>query len=185
MTRRTPRVPEITSREQVPAGQRDRFDRIEESRGSVRGPFRLLLYSPEIADRVGHLGAYVRYESELPDPVREVAILTTARAYDCAYEYAAHEPIAREAGVDEGSIRAIAHDEPLEGLREVDAAVVRFGRELLGDNRVSDDAFDAVHDRFGTAGVTELVATFGYYGMLATVLNAFEMHPDADAPALP
>lgn len=130
--RRTPRVPKITSRKQILADQRDRFDRIERSRGSDRGPFRVLLHSLEIAERVGHLGEYVRYESKLPDPVREVAILTTARAYGCTYEYAAHDPIAREVGVEEVLIHAISHDGPLEGLAEIDVDVVRFGRRRPG-----------------------------------------------------
>ena len=35
-------------------------------RGGLRGPFPALLRSPELADRVRHLGDYVRFESKVP-----------------------------------------------------------------------------------------------------------------------
>lgn len=178
------RIPYITDREAVPAGERHHFDDIAESRGSVRGPFGVLMNSPELAGRVGHLGAYIRYEGELPGRVRELAILTTAREFDAAYEWAAHAPIAREEGVPETTIDAVANEAPADSLPEEDAAVVRYGRELLGDHTVSDDAFETVRERFGDGGVAELTATMGYYVLIACVLNAFEVLPD-DAPRLP
>lgn len=179
------RLPPITEREAVPEEQRHHFDAIAESRGSVRGPFSVLMHSPELAGRVGHLGAYVRYEGVLSGRVRELAIITTARAFDAAYEWAAHVPIAREAGVPDATIDAVADGAPADALPETDALVVRYGRELLGDHRVTDDTFAAARERFGEQGVTELTATMGYYGLVACVLNAFEVTPDEDAPQLP
>ena len=56
--------------------------------------------------------------------------------------------------------------------------VIRYGRELLRDKRVSEGTFSAARDRFGVQGVTELTATLGYYAMLACALNAFGVAPD-------
>ncbi len=184
MTEQT-RIPYVTDREAVPEGERHHFDSIAESRGSVRGPFSVLMNSPELAGRVGHLGAYIRYEGELPGRVRELAILTTAREFDAAYEWAAHEPIAREEGVPGETIDAVAEEAPADSLLDEDAAVVRYGRELLDDHTVDDDTFEAVRERFGNGGVAELTATMGYYVLVACVLNAFEVLPDDDAPQLP
>lgn len=176
------RVDYVTSREQVPPEGRRHFDDIVESRGSIPGPYAVLLNSPELAGRAAHLGAYVRFESELVDDVRETAILTTARAFDCAYVWAAHVPIAREAGVPEPVIDAVADAEPTGELSEPPATVVAYGRELLGEHEVSSTTFDRALDAFGESGVTELTATLGYYALMACTLNAFEVLPDDGDP---
>ncbi|MFB6304886.1 MAG: carboxymuconolactone decarboxylase family protein [Haloferacaceae archaeon] len=178
------RVPYITDREAVPEGQRDHYDSIAESRGRVVGPFAVLLNSPEVAGRVGHLGAYVRYESGLSDAVRELAIITTARELDCAVEWAIHEPIAREAGVSDAAVDAVAARSSTDDLDDTERTVVEYARELFRDHAVSDATFAAAEERFGVEGVTELTATLGYYNMLACVLNAFEVRPES-GPELP
>lgn len=174
----TSRMPFVTNREQLPEAQRRNYDRIAESRERVGGPFGVLLNSPEVAGRTGHLGAYLRFEGELSGAVRELAILTTAREFDCAYEWAFHEPLARREGVSEETVAVVADQAPADGLPEVEARVVRYGRHLLREHRVPDALFRAVKDDFGVRGITELTATVGYYGMLACVLNAFEVLPE-------
>jgi len=181
----TTRVPYITEREQVPEGGREAYDSIAESRGHVGGPFGVLLNSPEVAGRVGHLGAYVRFESGLADPVRELAILTTAREFDCAYEWAAHEPIAREAGVRDEAIGAVAERAPTDELSDEESLVVRYGRHLFGEHAVPDPLFEDAKTAFGVEDVVELTATMGYYSMIACVLNAFEVTPGEGRPELP
>lgn len=179
------RVQYHTSRETVPEDGRHHYDAIEASRGHVSGPFSVLLNSPELAGRIGHLGAYVRFDSELPDADRELAILTTARAFDCAYEWAAHVPIAEEAGVRSAAIDAVADSLSAEGLDGRERTIVEYGRELFEEHAVSDDTFEAAIERFGESGVTELTGTMGYYAMLACALNAFEVFPRSDQPQLP
>lgn len=175
------RVPYVTDRDQVPDGERHHYDSIAESRGHVRGPFSVLLNSPELAGRVGRLGAYVRYEGDLPDEDREVAILATARTVDCPYEWAAHAPIAREGAVSDSVIDGIADRAGTEAMAAPAATVVAYAREILRDHAVSDATFARARDRYGEAGVVELTATIGYYAMLACVLNAFEVLPGEGA----
>ena len=179
------RVQYITSREGVPKEHRHHYHAIAESRGGVRGPFSVLLNSPELAGRIGHLGAYVRFEGELPDADRELAILTTARAFDCAYEWAVHEPIAKDAGVPDRTIDIVADSGAVDDLDDGERVVVEYGRELFENHSVSDDTFDAAFDRFSESGVTELTGTMGYYAMLACALNAFAVSPEPDQPELP
>ena len=181
----TTRVPYLTDRDEVPEPGREQYDSIAESRGGVRGPFAVLLNSPEIAGRIGHLGAYVRYESGLPDAVRELAILTTAREFDCAYEWAAHEPIAREVGVRDQAIEAVADRDSPDDLTETESLVVAYGRHLFGGHSVPDALFEDAKAEFGVEGVVELTATMGYYSLIACVLNAFEVESSEGGPELP
>ena len=179
------RLPQLTSREDVSPGHGHVFDAISESRGRVVGPFAMLLHSPEIAGRTAHLGAYIRFESTLSPEERELAIITTSREFDCNFEWSAHEPLARKAGVRDEAIEAVANRGNLDKLTDDEALIVSYGREMFGRHRVSDATFKAAKDRFGDQGVTELTATMGYYGMLACTLNAFEVEQPPGTPVLP
>lgn len=77
--KRPARIPFIDTREQLPPEQRGHYERIAGSRGDIIGPFDALLNSPALADRVGRLGAYIRFESSLSETERELTIVTTAR----------------------------------------------------------------------------------------------------------
>lgn len=181
----TTRISFISDRSDVPEEHRHHFDSIKESRGGIRGPFGVLLNSPEAAGRIGHLGAYIRFESGLPGAERELAILTTAREFDCAFEWAAHVPIARDAGVREEAIETVANNGPIDHLSNSEAMIIRYGRELFREHAVTDDTFGAANEYYGESGVTDLTATMGYYSMIACVLNAFDVMPAPDAPSLP
>ncbi|HIF12829.1 MAG TPA: carboxymuconolactone decarboxylase family protein [Dehalococcoidia bacterium] len=179
------RLPELSNRATLSPGAQASFDAIAGTRGSVRGPFAMLLHSPELAARAAHLGAYIRFGSQLPDAERELAIITTARNFDCDYEWAAHARIANDVGVSEEAIDIVANGKPVSGLCDDYAVIVQFARELLDQHRVSDDGFAAVKKRFGESGAIELTATVGYYSMIACVLNATEMESPAGSPKLP
>src|SRR5262249_42451275 len=76
-------------------------------RGGLRGPFHALLRSRELADRVRHLGDYVRFESTVPAALRELAILLVARFWSAHYEWNAHRKHAAAAGLDPSVADAI------------------------------------------------------------------------------
>jgi len=145
----------------------------------------VVLNSPETAARTGDLGAYIRFESQLPGMVRELAILTTAREFGCAYEWAAHVPIAAEEGVREEAIEIVADRESITGLDELESLIVQYGRELFREYSISDETYELAADQFTDQQLVELTATMRYYGLLACILNAFEVLPSETAPQLP
>ena len=179
------RIPQITQRHEVPAEAHAIFDAITASRGNVRGPFSVLMHSPEIAGRLAHLGTFVRFESSLPPLVRELAAATAARECECAYEWATHVISAREVGTSDATIDAIRRQAPLDGLALPEQNVVRYARELVRDHRVSEASFAPMHELLGDRGIAELTATIGYYVMLACVLNAFEVPAAPGGDPLP
>lgn len=177
-----PRLPIIDDRTKIDDKYQHYFDKIVETRGGIRGPFQMLLHSPELANRIANLGTYIRFEAGLPDSVREIAILTTARAHDCAFEWVAHEPIAVDAGVDPQTIDIIANTESVTTLPRIDAMTIRFCRELIHCNRVSEETYKDLESEFCQAEMVELTGTVGYYIMIACVLNCFIVKPDTAAP---
>ena len=57
------RIATIDKKEDLAPEDQKVYDAIAQSRGAVGGPWRALLYSPEMAQRTMHLGSYVRFES--------------------------------------------------------------------------------------------------------------------------
>src|SRR5436190_344429 len=141
--------------------------------------------SPEVATRAAHLGASIRFESSLAAAERELAILATARAMDCRYEWAAHVPLAEKAGVRLEAITAIRGRQAPAGLTPAEAEIVAYATELLGGHRVGGGLFEGLRKRLGARGMVELTATVGYYAMIASTLNAFEVEPEPGADHLP
>src|SRR5205823_5793293 len=82
-------------------------DAIVKSRGGIHGPFNVFLHSPEIAGRVAHLGAYVRFEGSLDMRVRVLAAMTVAREFDAVYVWGAQTGNARKQNMPESTIAAI------------------------------------------------------------------------------
>lgn len=168
------RLPAV-KREQVRPEDRPYFDEIVESRGGIRGPYGVLLHSPELAARVASTGAYVRFESDMSDALKEVVILATAREIGSQFEFSGHARLAREAGVSEDTIRAIAHGTAPDGLSGDEELVVRYTQELVRDRKVSQDIFSAARDRFGERSMVELTVLIGHYLLVGHVMAAFEV----------
>jgi len=140
-------------------------------RGSLRGPFPVLIHSPAMGDLAQRLGAYVRFESVLPPPLRELAILCTARFWTAQYEWYAHRELGLKAGLDPAIIDAVAAGKRPARLGREELAIYEFASQLLATKGVSDAAFAAVKDAFGLQGVVDLIGTIGYYSLVAMALN--------------
>ena len=152
-------------------------------RGKLAGPFVPLLRSPELMARVQKLGEYLRFESVLPDRIKELAILIVARHWDQGYEWSFHLPLALKAGVTRETAEAIAEGRPPEGLTSEETAAYRLLGELLQTRQVGNETYAAALQAFGEAGVVELIAFGGYYGLLAMVMNtARTPAPEAEVP---
>ena len=169
------RVALITSKSQVPLEGRAAVDGIVKSRGSLQGPFTVFLHAPELAGRVAHLGAYVRFEGELDMRVRVLAAMTVARELDAVYVWGAQTGSARKQGVPESTITAIREGHS-RGVPSEDAQIIDFTRRLLREHRVDNATFEALRKRFGERQLLELTGTIGYYAMLACTLNTFDVY---------
>ncbi len=180
-----PRLTPITKREQVSGEGLIAFDAIIESRGSINGPQSMHMYAPEIARWSTALNDALRFNSALSDHDTELAIITAAREMDCEYVWAAHAAAALKAGVRPEAIEIVGNEESLDGLSKEEAVIVRYGREVLGDHKLSQEAFDAALDQFGEAETIVLGALMGYYLMICCTLIATDMKPADGTPVLP
>lgn len=180
-----PRLPEVLDRDALPEEQRHIHDYLAQTRGAVRLPFSAVLNNAELTYRIAHLGSYIRFDSTLPERIREVAILAAAREVDARFEWAGHVRLAREIGVSDAVIDAIANRTAPDGLDEDDALAVSVAQQLLRNHELSDESFAAAQSKYGDAGAIELIGTVGYYALMGCVLNGLQIEPAADAPQLP
>jgi len=167
----TERFKPLSLEEMTPGQRRMAENLLSGPRKGMRGPFSALLYSPEIGDHAQKLGAEVRFQNSLPDPLKELAILVVARFWTAQFEWYAHRRLAIEAGLDAAITDAIAEGKRPARMSADERAVYDFASELLETREVSDATFAAVKDRFGEKGVVDLICTMGYYGLVSMTLN--------------
>jgi 4-carboxymuconolactone decarboxylase len=178
-----PRLPPITSIDQIPEKDRHFAESIVASRGALQGPFTAFLHSPEVASRVADLGAYVRFEGSLDMRVRVLAAMTVARKFEGMYVWGAQTGGARRQGVPESTIIAIRENHT-RGVPPEDAQIIEFTRALLRRHRVDDATFKAMQDRFGNDELIQLTTAIGYYTLLCITVNTAEVEPAAGAEVL-
>lgn len=171
---RVSRIPEL-ERYQLSPEQTKVYDAILASRGSLAGPFRVWLHSPELAHRAQHLGEHARFHTIISPKLQELAILVTARFWDAELEWSLHEPAAREAGIARSIIDAIERRREPEFESEDEESVYTYTLTLLHDHEVSDDVFAAATTHLGHRGITELTMVIGYYSLVALTLKAFSL----------
>jgi 4-carboxymuconolactone decarboxylase len=180
MARLTP----ITSKNQVAGKDQAIVDAIVKSRGALQGPFTMFLHCPELAGRVAHLGAFVRFEGSLDMRARVLAAMTVAREFDAVYVWGAQAGAARKQGVPEPTITAI-REKHTRGIPPEDAQIVEFTQQLIRKHRVDAATVNALQKRFGDDGLIQLTGAIGYYSMLAMTVNACELEAGQGAEVLP
>ncbi|MFT4658094.1 MAG: 4-carboxymuconolactone decarboxylase [Minisyncoccia bacterium] len=168
------RIKLLSTRDGLDPQQQKVFDWVVESRGKMIRPYEVLLHAPGLARPAAELGHQIRYEGQLSDHDRELAIITTAKVHDCEFEWSSHVGLAREAGVSDETIDYLDGDGADDQLIGVDELIVGFVRELCADSDVSDSRFAAAESAFGASGVVELTALVGYYTFLGFVMKVAE-----------
>lgn len=151
------------------------YEEIAGSRGRVLNVFRSLGHAPEGLRRLAALGEYARFKSHVTDRLRELLILSTARANGCQYEWTQHVPLALRSGVTQAEIDALNAGRVPDGLNPPEEAAVRYVQELGRDRRVSDATFAALRAHLNEREITDVTLITAYYTALGMALNAFEV----------
>lgn len=144
---------------------------------------RALLNSPRAAEVVGRLGDYVSSESKLDPVAREIAILSVAQQTKNDYEWANHEPLARQIGVSDQVIESIRNGRAPMGIPAKDGIYAQAAKELVSQGTLLDRTFQAIEHLLGPGGAVELIVLVGYYTLSSMVLSALDVELDAGLEA--
>ena len=130
------------------------------------------------------LSEYIRTKSTLSPRVREMLILRIGWRCRSAYEWAAHAPAGRRAGLTDEQIRMLARS-GYEGWTAADAAIVRAADELYADDTISDATWTALDEQFDEKQLLDVLITTGGYRMVSMVLNSFGVPAEPNSEAFP
>ena len=155
--------------------QRRIAESISASRGSIRGPFGVWLHSPGLADPAQQVGAHLRFSSELPGNLREIAICTIARRWRANFEWHAHAPLAIEEGVSAEAVERLRVGEAPRPLTDGEELAHRLAKEMVETGGLSDEAYAVGLERLGERQLVDLVGLCGYYTLVSFTLNAFQV----------
>ena len=147
--------------------------------GQLSALDRLLLHSPPVAEGWNALLGALRSGTTLPADLRELIILRVAVLNGAAFEWTAHEPIGRRAGLGDDQLAALrtrdAAASPV--WTPVQAAVLSVTDASTTGVAVPDPVFAALRMHLDDRGVVEVIATVGGYAMVSRFLVALEVPP--------
>ena len=159
-------------------------------RKGVKGPFIALLRSPDLMARLQKVGEYLRFGSQLPPRLSELATLIVAREWSQQFEWFTHVPLALKAGVAQATIDALREGRRPASMAADEALVFDFATELTIRKGVSEATYRQCVDCFAEQEVVELVSIVGYFTLMSMLLNVAHIPEEANAnveplPALP
>jgi 4-carboxymuconolactone decarboxylase len=180
--------------DQIAGGRRaqgPQLFRLTDAEGRLEGPFNAFLLQPRLGSALQALGASVRYDTELGDRCREIAILVVAAHWRSDFEQYAHEAVARSAGLTDAGLAAIRDGNYAElagqdghpSATGREAVVARTAAALVARGDLDDAEYREAVGHLGAAGVFELLTLVGYYAALALQLRVFRVPaPDRASP---
>jgi 4-carboxymuconolactone decarboxylase len=138
------------------------------------GPFGVWVRTPVLGNAIQSLGSTIRFETTLPNDIREIVICTVGTFYQSAFEVAVHKEIALESGVNQESLDNLCSGaDP--GFIGAPAVAYQLTVEMLNKHKISQDTYEKALFFFTAEKIMELVATVGYYCLVSHTLNAFEV----------
>ena len=104
-----------------------------------------------------------------------------AAARDCAFEWYAHESVARRAGLTQEELDALRRGECPSTLSTSEVVTHDTVVALLDRRDLDDAQFERARDALGLEQLVELVTLTGYYDLLALSLRVFRVPLPDDA----
>ena len=155
------------------------------ARGTLSGPWAVLLRSPDVVNRARGLSDYLRFNSVLPPRLSEFVILITARQWTQQYEWNAHYPLALKGGLKPEVAKAVAEGRRPDHMAPDEEVAYDFCTEMARNRSVSDATYARALSTLGEQGIVDMVGLHGYYTLIAMVLNTARTPLPAGAtPAL-
>lgn len=162
--------------EDLPAQVRPLADDIlKVSSAALGGPYNALLRSPEMARRCFDLLDYLRFRTSVNKRLNEFAILIQARISNAQYEWWAHEPIARRAGLSDAVMDDLRQCRRPSVMQDDERLVYDFCIQLTLNHRVPDALWQEAVTRMGEQAVIDLTVLSGTYVMVSMLLNATQV----------
>lgn len=169
------RLPQVTYDSLPPEVRPLADDILKVSSAALGGPYNALLRSPEMARRCFELLDYLRFKTSVDKRLNEFAILIQSRIANAQYEWWAHEPIARKAGLSDAVMRDLQQCRRPAAMQDDERLVYDYCIQLSLNHRVPDALWQEAVDKMGEQAVIDLTVLSGTYVMVSMLLNATQV----------
>lgn len=180
-------------RDELDPEQLELFDALVESRrgggsfdlftpeGALAGPFNAMVFAPALGRHWSALGARLRFDSVLEQRLVELVICVVGAHFRAEFEFHAHAPLARAAGVADDVLDALRRGALPEFARDDERILYDLTVRMVRAEQIPGDVYATVAALVGEAGMVELAALVGYYSALAMSMNLFAVEPPTGA----
>ena len=151
------------------------YAEIRATRGYVSNALQSLGHSPGGLLHFARVGEYAKYRTDLPERLRELTILTSARGIP--YAWAHHHPLAIQTGIDERAVDCIGEGKVPDTLPNKEQALVAFVM-ALGELKVTDAIMEALKRHFSPRQIVDIAMSATYYGALGRMVVALGVDMD-------
>lgn len=160
------------------------WDRIPATSPRLLGPPARASTFPIAAEMYRDAARWIRDQSGLEPRTAQLAILIATREANGLYEWNAHEPEARQVGVPDQTIEIVRNKKDAKGLPEKEEVLIRFGREMAREPKVSSKTFADAERVFGRTQTLSLTILMSHYMMSSMMLRTYDqrLKPDQKLP---
>ena len=158
--------------------QKEGYAAMMESRGRLPGPNKIWIHNPRLAKVIGPFGAHFQPgKYSLSEREREIAVCVITSHWRSAYPTAAHERIAKQAGLPAGKVDAILSGLPTSFDNEREQIVYEMAMVLSQARWVPRGLYDRAVETLGHVGITDVITLMGHYTSVAMTLAFYDV-PD-------
>ena len=152
--------------------------------GQVAGIYRTYARHLAMDQPRTRVSEHIRQQSTLSMRIRELLIIRIGVLCRSEYEWAAHAPAGRRAGLTAADLELIV-DGPGAGGDQTDVALLRAVDELHRDAMVSDSTWRELAAVFDSRQLLDILITTGGYRMVSMALNTFGVQLEPGAERFP
>lgn len=152
------------------------LDNIQKKRGEPFSEIWLaMLHHPVLTRAVSDLGQIFRFEGTLPGSMRESAILFIASRTKCSYQWSAHIDPAKKEQIPQEILEFLKDGRPYFEFPEPYADVLEAAQLSFEKRSLPSSLQERLIEQYGQKGLIELMLLTGFYQMLASFLNGFDI----------
>jgi AhpD family alkylhydroperoxidase len=155
-------------------------DPIREGRPQGRNILGTFASHPDLAGAFFTFNGHTLLGTTLSARQRELIILRVAVRRHCAYEWAQHVFVGRDAGLTDADIARVSFgpDAPL--LDPLEAALLRAVDELVGEGAITETTWNVLAEHLDQRQLLDVIFTAGAYETLAWFMRSVDMEIDDD-----
>jgi 4-carboxymuconolactone decarboxylase len=150
---------------------------VANTRSGLTGIWNVFLHSAGVTNAFLKLYDYLRCGTAIPARLIEITALLVAVEERSDYVWAAHAPLAINAGVPEAVILDIKNGQRPTAMQQDESILYDFLVRLLRQHEVTAETFAAANRYFSTQSLVDFVALVGQYKTVSMLVTLGDLPP--------